>query len=129
VSSRETVDQLYAALGNGDMPTATSLMSDDVEWKESDGFLLAGTYRGPDEVVSGVFARLGSEFEGFGAQLDRIVSDGDQHVAVGTYSGTYKETGKRFSARFAHVLDVRDGKVARFEQIVDSAEVNRALST
>jgi uncharacterized protein len=125
--TRETVEGLYAALGAGDMPTATGLMAEDVEWKEADGFPLAGTYRGPQGVVDGVFAGLMRTFDDFRADVDRIVVDGDHAVAVGTYSAKGKSTGKSFSARFAHALEVRGGKVARFEQIVDSAQVNQAL--
>jgi uncharacterized protein len=125
--ARETVEALYEALGKADMPTAMGLMDDAVEWTECDGFPLAGTYHGPQAVVEGVFARLGSEFVGFRADIDRIVVDGDAAVGLGTYSGAYKATGKSFSARFAHAIDVSGGKVVRFEQIVDSAEVNKAL--
>ncbi|MGH9270648.1 MAG: nuclear transport factor 2 family protein [Ilumatobacteraceae bacterium] len=49
-------------------------------------------------------------------------------VTVGWYEGTYKATGKTARARFAHLWQVRGGKVARFEQIVDSATFNQALS-
>ncbi len=127
MSTRGTVEGLYGALGAGDIAAAMELMDEGIEWKEADGFPLAGVYRGPQAVLDGVFARLGSEWAGFKADLDRIVVEGDQAMSVGTYSGTYKATGKSFSARFAHAIDVRDGKVVRFEQIVDSAEVNRAL--
>jgi ketosteroid isomerase-like protein len=36
--------------------------------------------------------------------------------------------GKVARARFAHAWTMRDGKVARLEQIVDSATFNAALS-
>jgi ketosteroid isomerase-like protein len=102
-------------------------LDDELEWTEAAGFPLAGTYHGPQAVLEGVFARLGSEWDGFKAEADQIVAEGNEVVALGAYSGTYKATGKSFSARFAHVFTVKDGKVVRFEQIVDSAEVNKAL--
>jgi len=37
-------------------------------------------------------------------------------------------TGEVARARFAQVWQLRDGKVARFEQIVDSATSNQALT-
>jgi ketosteroid isomerase-like protein len=54
--------------------------------------------------------------------------EGDTVISVGSYEGRYKATGKVARARFAHVWTLRDGKVSRFEQIVDSATFNQALS-
>jgi uncharacterized protein len=127
MSAKTVAENLYAAFAAGDVPAVVALLDDDIEWTEAAGFIYAGTYRGPDEVLGGVFARLGGEWDGYKAQPSHIVGDGDDAIAVGTYSGTYKLTGKSFSARFAHAIAVRDGKVVRFEQIVDSAQVNLAL--
>jgi uncharacterized protein len=71
--------------------------------------------------------RLGTEWDGFTAEPDRVISDGNQAAARGWYSGTYKQTGKSFRARFVHWYTVTDGKIARFEQVVDSSKVNEAL--
>jgi ketosteroid isomerase-like protein len=56
-----------------------------------------------------------------------VISDGDQVAALGWYSGTYKQTGRSFRARFAHWYTVTDGKIARFEQVADTSKVNEAL--
>jgi ketosteroid isomerase-like protein len=111
----------------GDIPTFLGLLDDKVEWTEAAGFPLAGTYHGPQAVLEGVFARLGSEWDGFKVEATQLVAEGNEVVGLGAYSGTYKATGKSFSARFAHVWTVKNGKVVRFEQIVDSAKVNEAL--
>ena len=121
------MESFYAAMGSGNIPGALELMDADVEWVESAGFPYAGTYHGPDEVVNGVFARLGGEWEGFTAVPDYVVGEGDRAIGVGTYSGTYKATGKSMSARFAHSITARDGKIVHFEQVVDSTQVNLAL--
>lgn len=49
-------------------------------------------------------------------------------MSLGTYRGTYKATGNSFSVRYAHAWTIKDGKIARFEQIVDSAEADKAVS-
>jgi hypothetical protein len=127
MSAKITAEKLYAAFATGDVPAVVALLDDGIEWTEAAGFIYAGTYRGPDEVLTGVFARLGGEWDGYKAEPSYIVGDGDDAVAIGTYSGTYKQTGKSFSARFAHAITVRDGKIVRFEQVVDSAQVDLAL--
>jgi ketosteroid isomerase-like protein len=98
-----------------------------VEWTQANGSPYAGTYHGPQAVLEGVFAKLGGEWDGFKIEPSQLVAEGDEVVSLGTYSGTYKATGKSFSARFAHAFTVKDGKIVRFEQVVDSAELNKAL--
>jgi ketosteroid isomerase-like protein len=127
MTAKDVIDKAYRAVAVGDIPAFLGLLDDKVEWTEAAGFPLAGTYHGPQAVLEGVFTRLGSEWDGFKVEASQLVAEGDEVVGLGTYSGTYKATGKSFSARFAHVWTVKDGKVVRFEQIVDSAKVNEAL--
>lgn len=122
------VRSLYDALAEGDVETIIGALADDVRWTEAEGFPYAGTYTSPDAVLKGVIARLGTEWDGFQAVPERFVTEGDTVVAVGTYSGTYKETGKRFEAPFTHVWDVEGERVARFQQFTDTAVVQRALT-
>ena len=74
-----------------------------------------------------MFMRLGTEWEDFSAVPHEFVVQGDKVVALGQYSGTYKITSKRFSAPFAHVWNLRNGKVVRFRQYTDTAVVQNAL--
>jgi uncharacterized protein len=127
MAAKDTAKSLYRAVAAGDVPTVMSLLDDKVEWTEAAGFPYAGTYCGPQAVLEGVFARLGTEWDVFKVEPSQLVAEGDEVVSVGTYSGTYKATGKSFSARFAHAITVKDGKIVHFEQVVDSAEVNKAL--
>lgn len=128
MATRETVESMYRELAAGNIPALLELLDENVEWREADGFVYRGTYRSPAAVIEGVFARIGSEWTGFKADIDRLVVEDEHAMCIGTYSGTYGATGKSFSARFAHALEVRGGKVVRFEQVVDSAEVDKALS-
>jgi ketosteroid isomerase-like protein len=122
-STGELVRGLYNSFARGDVPAFLAQLDPAIEWKEADGFPYAGTYRGPDAIVQGVLGRLGSEWDGFTVKADAIVAEGDTAVAHGTYSGTFKQSGKSMNARFAHVWKLRDSKVAAFEQIVDSVPV------
>lgn len=99
----------------------------NVEWTEAEGFPYRGTYTGPDAVLNGVLARLGSEWDGFQVTSRETIDGGDQIVSLGRYAGTYKAIGKALEADFAHVWTLRDGKVVRFRQSVDSALVQEAL--
>lgn len=117
----------YASFAKGDVPGVLSILDSQIEWIEAEGFPTAGTYRGHDGVVNGVFAPLMAEWDGFSVTPEEFVDGGDTIVAMGRYAGTYKGTGKAMSCAFAHVWTLRDGKAVRFRQYVDSALVQDAM--
>lgn len=127
MAAKDVVENGYQAVAAGDISTFLGLLDDKVEWTEAASFPYAGTYHGPQAVLEGVFAKLGGEWDGFKVEASQFIAEGDEVVGIGAYSGTYKATGKSFSARFAHVWTVKDDKIVRFEQITDTAEVNKAL--
>ncbi|HVW17436.1 MAG TPA: nuclear transport factor 2 family protein [Solirubrobacteraceae bacterium] len=122
MSKVEYVTGLYAS------PDALfAAMHPQVVWIESAGVAYGGTYNGPEEVGEKVFARLGADWDGFRADPETVIEQGDVVVALGTYSGTSTATGRPFTARFTHWywLD-GDDRITRFEQVVDSATMNAA---
>ena len=123
----DAVKEIYGAFAAGNIPAVLARLSDDIEWTEAEGFPLRGTYIGHDAVVSGVFIRLGTEWEGFAAEPHEYIDGGDTVVVLGKYSGKVVATGKSFSADFAHVWKLRSGKAHCFRQYVDSAIVNAAM--
>ena len=127
-SNADTISNLYAAFAKGDVPTVLGAFAPDIRWTEADGFPYAGTYVGPDAVLTGVFMRLGTEWDGYAAVPDEIIGSGDTVIVLGTYSGTYKATGKYFKAPMVHVWRFRDGKISAFQQHTDTVLVQRALS-
>ncbi|RYY81418.1 MAG: nuclear transport factor 2 family protein [Comamonadaceae bacterium] len=128
MTNTETIQALYAGFAAGDMPAILGTMAPDIEWTEAEGYPYAGTYRGTQAIVDGVFIRLATEWDGYQAVADRYVSEGDEVVALGHYSGTYKATGKSFRAPFVHAWTLRDGRIVRFVQYVDTVLVQRALA-
>jgi len=124
------VKSLYEAFGRGDVPTVLAAMDPKIEWNEAENFPYAdrNPYIGPGAVVEGVFARLGSEWDGFGLDVEEVLDAGDTVVARGRYKGAYKKTGVRIHAQFAHVWRLRGGKVVAFQQHVDTAQVAKALA-
>ena len=99
----------------------------DAIWTEAAGFPLAGTYVGFEEIARNVFDRLATEWIDYKFTPESYVADGDKVVAFGTYSGTYKTTGKFFKARVAHLWQLKNGKILSFEQFVDSKTVDAAI--
>lgn len=124
----EIIRGAYDAFARGDVSSVLAIMAPDVSWTEATGFPYGGTYSGPGAVLENVFMRLGTEWEGFAAVPREFVVQGETVAAFGEYSGTYRSTGKRFAAPFAHLWHLGDGKVVRFHQYTDTAVVREALA-
>lgn len=124
----QLVRGLYDAFAHGDVGPVLAAFSPDIVWHEAEGFPYGGTYSGPDAVLKNVFMPLGSEWTPFEVAPRQFVAQDDTVVALGDYRGTYKATGKRFTAPFAHAWKVRNGKVVEFRQYTDTVLVQRALS-
>jgi len=123
-----TVRSIYDAFARGDVQTVLGLMSEKVVWNEAEHFTYwtGGPFIGPQAVLQGVFARIGQDFDGFTVEVGRLVGCGDTVLSEGRYRGTVKATGKRLDVQVAHVWDLRDGKIVRFQQYVDTWQVAQA---
>jgi uncharacterized protein len=126
MSAVDVVRRLYQAFADDDVAAVVDILDPAVEWTEAEGYIYGGRYYGPEAVLE-VFRRDRSEWEGFTAEPEMMISEGDQVVTRGWYSGVYKATNKSLKARFVHWYTVKDDKIVRFEQVVDSAKVLEAL--
>lgn len=102
-------------------------LAPDAVWIEAAGFPYAGTYIGPEAIFAGVHQRLGQEWENYRALPHDYYDAGEHIIVTGTYRGRYRLTGRSFEAEFAHIYTVRNGKIVRFEQYVDSRKVWQAI--
>lgn len=100
----------------------------DASWTEAQGFPYAGTYTGFADIEKNVFHRLATEWVDYKFTVEDYVASGDKVVAYGTYSGTHKASQKSFTARVAHLWQLKDDKIIRFEQFVDSLTVVAAMT-
>lgn len=123
----QIVTEHYAASARQDIAAMMADVSPEVAWTEMAGFPCAGTWIGPDQIIANVFAVLGREWEGYNFVLEQIIDGGELLVGVGTYSGTYRKTGKAMQARVTHVWRFSEGKIVSFEQFTDTLLVARAM--
>jgi ketosteroid isomerase-like protein len=119
---------IYRAFATGDVPTVVAALSPEIEWNEAENFPYAdgNPYRGPDAVLGGVFARIGSEWDGFAVEPEHFLDAGDTVIMTGRYVGTCKATGRSMNPQVAHVWTLAGGKAVRFQQLVDTLAVARA---
>ena len=126
-SNLELVKALYAAFGVGDVPKVLGSMHPQIQWTETAGFKYGGVYRSPQAVLENVFAKLQVDFESFSIHTERLIDAGNVVLMQGHYVAKAKATGKSVRAAVAHVLEIKDGKIVRFDQYVDSATINAIM--
>lgn len=128
MTNGDIIRDLYAAFAKGDVPTVLGAMDPNIEWHEAEGFMYGGTYLGPNAILENIFMKFATEWGGFSVVPDKIVDGGDGSVvSLGNYAGKYLKTGKSMSVPFAHAWDLRDGKIVKMRQYLDTLVVARDL--
>jgi ketosteroid isomerase-like protein len=120
--SVDVVKGTYEAFGRGDVPAVLGGMADDIEWYEADGMPYGGLHQGPEAVAQKVFGPITEDVADFAVTPEEFMASGDTVAAVVRYTGTGKATGGALNLQAVHVWDVRDGKIARFRQFIDTAK-------
>lgn len=124
------IDGMYKSFATGDVPAVLAAFDANIIWNEAENFPYAdrNPYKGPDAVVDGVFARLGSEWD-YWNLVDIELHDmaNDQVLATGRYQAKYKKNGKTIDAQFAHLWTLKEGKVLNFQQYADTKQVTDAV--
>ena len=82
---------------------------------------------GPDEVLNKLFARLGVEWDGFTVTPNTHYDADDRVIVEGRYTGTFKETGKEANTQVCHIWGIQDGKIKKFQQYVNTAELQEVM--
>ena len=114
----DTVRNFYAAIAAGDTGKMTALMATDIEWISVVDFNIQD--RGPEEVMKKVFVPLMQEWESFSPAPSEFHADGDTVVSLGRFACVHRATRKRADLAYAHVWDVKDGKIERHRQYIDT---------
>lgn len=134
MSNIPTVQSIYEAFGQGDVPAILDQVSDDVAWEAWQGHNTA-----QDAGVPWVAARSGRTgvaafFEALGAELEihafeptNLLEGGNQVVATIRLDATATATGERFQDEEIHLWTFdEDGRVSGMRHYVDTAKHIRA---
>lgn len=128
--STELVRGLYASFSRGDLPGFLEKLDARVVWNEAEGFPYSdrNPHVGPDAIVTGVFQRLGADWNDFHVEVGEIVGGEEVVTMFGRYRGRAMKSGRELNAQCAHTWWIRGGKVVRFQQMVDTAHVASNLA-
>jgi ketosteroid isomerase-like protein len=132
MSNVQFARDIYAAFGRGDIPAVLAAFHPEIQWREAEGHPYqpdGSAWVGPQAVLDRLFMRIGSEWDGFTVNVGTLHDAGQDVVMEGRYTGTYKASGKTLDAQVCHVLGFRDGKLVRFQQYVDTAQLQAVMAT
>jgi ketosteroid isomerase-like protein len=120
----DIVRSFYANLKAGDAPGALGLMAPDIEWNTMWHYKVIGC--GPERVAEDLFKPLMAEWSSFAFDPTEFIAAGDTVVSLGVFTGKHGGTGKSARANYSHVWNVKDGKITRFRQYIDTLAVAEA---
>jgi uncharacterized protein len=123
----DVVKRLYET-ESGDSEGFRKVLQDDAEWIVPLTLPWGGHRQGFADVIEGIEifrdTVRNAKFE-----RDEYIDVGDGEVMVlGRLSGEGSLTGAPFEAEYAHHIKVSDGRVARFQAYIDTAEILKALA-
>jgi ketosteroid isomerase-like protein len=126
-ANARVVEGMFSSLQRGDIAGVLDRLSDDIEWRIAGPSELpyAGIHRGRDEVAK-FFQTFdqAAEFELF--EPREYLAKGDKVVVLGHERQWIKASGQVVETDWAMVFVVRDGRIARFRNFVDSRDVTRS---
>ncbi len=130
MTNAQVIDKIYESFGKGDVDGVVSVMADDVVWfhpGSKDDFPLAGEFNGTDGVRE-FFTIAGTNLDVLDQEVFSTVSEGDQVLVRGREHMRVKATGGEYDTPWIHAYTLKDGKVVRFEEYIDTAQMRDAFA-
>ena len=122
----QVVTDFLAAIGSGDQQRVLALVAEDVEWTiPGEGWPLAGTHRGHAGLAS-VLKKASEEIEITYPKPPEIVGLGNRVFVVGVATGKIKATHRTFKDQWIFDILVRDGKLTKIREYIDTQALAKA---
>jgi hypothetical protein len=122
----QIVKDFFAAMGAYNKQNLLSLVAADIEWIiPGEGWPLAGTHRGHAELEA-VLQKASEEIEMIYPSPPEFVAQGDRVLVVGVATGKIKATNKPFKDDWVFDITVRNGKLTKIREYIDTQALARA---
>jgi ketosteroid isomerase-like protein len=116
----------FAAMGSGDKQGLLALVAKDIEWIiPGEDWPLAGTHRGHAGLAD-VLQKASEMIEISYPEPPEFVAQGDRVLVIGSATGRIKATNKPFKDDWVFSITVRNGKLAKIREYIDTQALARA---
>jgi ketosteroid isomerase-like protein len=118
----------YEAFQRGDIGALLNTLAPDVTWYSPGGSEMpwAGSRQGREQVGQ-FFAQIDAAFEFLEFTPEHFTASGDTVIVIGRDRVRLKASGDVLVERWAHLMQVRDGQIVDFFEIIDTAATTAAL--
>ncbi|CAN5448966.1 hypothetical protein BH10BAC2_BH10BAC2_33530 [soil metagenome] len=125
----EIVKETYANFLQGNISAILDTLSNNIEWElpAAAHVSFSGVFKGNDAVLN-FFQNVDNDNEFSEFAVDTYLADGDNVAALGHLSAIAKNTGKASTNKWAHVWQIKEGKVIRHYEYADTAEIRYAFA-
>jgi len=122
------VQQGYKLFSQGDVPGVLKLMSPDVAWQlpKLENVPFSGTFQGV-EGVGKFFGALAGAIDLLKYEPREFIAQGNKVIVLGESRYRVKSRKDEFDERWVDVLTVENGKITRYEQYGNTAQLERAF--
>ena len=125
----QVVKDFFAAIGSGDKQRVLALVAEDIEWiVPGKDWPLAGTHRAHAGVEK-VLQKASEKIEMTYPKPPEFVAQGDRVLVIGVAVGKIKATNKPFEDEWVFDITVRNGKLTRVQEYIDTQALARASRT
>ena len=122
----QIVKDFFAAIGAHNEQDLLALVAADIEWIiPGEGWALAGTHRGHSGLAA-VLQKASEEIETTYPTPPEFVAQRDRVLVIGVATGKIKATNKPFKDDWVFDVTVRDGKVTKIREYIDTQALARA---
>lgn len=121
---------IYNSFGAGDIDGVLATFDPKIVWNEAENFPYAdgNPYIGGEAIVSGVFAKLGGEWDNWSlTDLELHDMSNNMVLATGRYNATYKKNSEKLDVQMTHLWTLNNGKVIKFQQYTDTKGVAKTM--
>ncbi len=125
-SNKKLVKEYLEAFSAGKFDDVESMMSDDATWWVAGNFPLSGT-KSRAEFCEGLRTQLPQLVPGgIRFELGACIAEGDR-VAIEVESHGTTATGKTYNNLYHFAIEVRDGKIHRVREYLDTSHADEVL--
>ena len=122
----QIVKNFLAALGRRDKQALLALVAEDIEWIiPGDDWPLAGTHRG-HAGLENLLQQANETIETSFPEPLEFIAQGDRVFVVGFATGRIKATNRTWEDHWVFDINVRNGKLTRVREYVDTQALARA---
>ena len=118
------IQSVYDAFGRGDIAFILDHLTEDVDWSMEGPSIIpyAGKRKGIAQ-TKGFFDALIETQTNMKLTMEPMIAQGDKVSGLGHFAATVIATGKSYDSALGHFWTVRDGKISRFVDVVETASI------